>query len=228
MESKFPIKNHVEVMGIIQAEASFSHEVHGEKFYNTVIRSVRLSENADEIPILVSGRIWEMSGAQVGDCIQVKGQFRSYNSHEEDKNRLVLSVLAQEMEVIADPEGEEMKNSICLDGFLCKKPIYRTTPLGREITDVLVAVNRAYGKSDYIPCICWGKNARYAGGLAVGDRISLEGRIQSRCYKKKHSEDHVEDRVAYEVSVSRIEAVTDRETPETSPEPDVEKEVETD
>ena len=122
-----------------------------------------------------------------------------------------------------DEDEEYTKpNQIFLDGFICKKPVYRMTPLGREIADILLAVNRAYGKSDYIPCICWGRNARYAGSLEVGGHIQLWGRIQSRQYQKRVSEDEVVNRVAYEISVSKIECIED-EAPNEAPDKDTEE-----
>ena len=142
----------------------------------------------------------------------ITGQFRSFNRHEERKNRLVLSVFAREFEFVDDEEGENASNQIFLDGYICKEAIYRKTPLGREIADLLVAVNRSYGKSDYIPCICWGRNARFAAGFAVGSHVQIWGRIQSREYVKKINDEEVEQRIAYEVSVSKIDCVdeTDR------------------
>ena len=137
-----------------------------------------------------------------------RSQFRSYNKHEECKNRLVLSVFVREIEFVEDSEEveEDIKsNQIYLDGYICKEPIYRKTPLGREIADLLVAVNRSYGKSDYIPCICWGRNARFASGFEVGGHVQVWGRIQSREYVKKINEDEIEKRIAYEVSVSKID-----------------------
>ena len=137
-----------------------------------------------------------------------KGQFRSYNKHEENKNRLILSVFVREIEVIDAVDDKENKpNQIYLDGYICKEPIYRMTPLGREIADILLAVNRAYGKSDYIPCICWGRNARFAGKLAVGEHVAIWGRIQSREYQKKIGNDEIVNKVAYEVSVSKMECL---------------------
>ena len=137
--------------------------------------------------------------------VYVTGQFRSYNRHEEKKNRLVLSVFARELEFIEEEREEYKSNEIYLDGFVCKEPIYRKTPLGREIADLLIAVNRSYGKSDYIPCICWGRNARFASGFEVGNHVEIWGRIQSREYVKKISDSITEKRVAYEVSVSKVE-----------------------
>ena len=165
----------------------------------------RLSDSIDIIPLMVSERLLDVNGDYKGMYIVVNGQFRSYNRHEEKKNRLVLSVFVREMEFVDEiPEGEK-SNQIFLDGYICKNPIYRKTPLGREIADLLIAVNRSYGKSDYIPCICWGRNARFASGFEIGGHVQVYGRIQSREYVKKLSETEVEHRIAYEVSVSKIE-----------------------
>ena len=133
------------------------------------------------------------------------GLFLQTTRHEEKKNRLVLSVFARELEFIEEESDELKSNQIYLDGYICKEPIYRKTPLGREIADLLIAVNRSYGKSDYIPCICWGRNARFASGFEVGSHVEIWGRIQSREYVKKINENETEKRIAYEVSVSKIE-----------------------
>ena len=165
----------------------------------------RLSNFVDIIPVMVSERIVDVTENYDGRLIYVQGQFRSYNRHEEKKNRLVLSVFARELEFIEEESDELKSNQIYLDGYICKEPIYRKTPLGREIADLLIAVNRSYGKSDYIPCICWGRNARFASGFEVGSHVEIWGRIQSREYVKKINEDETEKRIAYEVSVSKIE-----------------------
>ena len=165
----------------------------------------RLSESSDVIPLMVSERLMDVTQDYKGCCLKASGQFRSYNRHEEKKNRLVLSVFVREVEFL-DVIAENAKtNQIFLDGFICKAPVYRKTPLGREIADLLLAVNRPYGKSDYIPCICWGRNARFASTFEVGARAQIWGRIQSREYVKKLSEEETEKRVAYEVSVSKLE-----------------------
>ena len=167
----------------------------------------RLSNYADTIPVMVSERLIDTQQSYIGQCIRVDGQFRSYNRHEEKKNRLVLSVFARELEFVSEiPEGER-SNQIFLDGYICKPPIYRKTPLGREIADLLIAVNRSYGKSDYIPCICWGRNARFASTFEVGGHVQVYGRIQSREYVKKLSETEAEHRIAYEISVSKVEYI---------------------
>ncbi len=196
-------------MGEIVGDFNFSHEIFGEGFYLVDMRVKRLSESYDVIPLMVSERLIDVSGDYKGMYVAVNGQFRSYNRHEERKNRLVLSVFAREIEFVDYVEESSKTNQIYLDGYICKEPIYRKTPLGREIADVLLAVNRPYGKSDYIPCICWGRNARYASSFRVGERCAVWGRIQSREYMKKLSESEVEKRVAFEVSVSKLELLED-------------------
>lgn len=167
----------------------------------------RLSESCDVIPLMISERLIDVTQDYRGKLIYATGQFRSYNRHEEKKNRLVLSIFIREYEFVEEEIGGAKSNQIFLDGFVCKEPVYRKTPLGREIADLLIAVNRSYGKSDYIPCICWGRNARYAAGFEVGSRLQIHGRIQSREYVKKISEDEIEKRIAYEVSVSKVDYV---------------------
>ena len=197
--------NQVSIVGEIISDFQYSHEVYGEGFYMVEVAVSRLSNFSDYIPLMISERLIDTSQSYIGQKVYVTGQFRSYNRHEELKNRLVLSVFVREIEFIEE-ETEEMKsNQILLDGYICKDPIYRKTPLGREIADLLVAVNRSYGKSDYIPCICWGRNARFAARFEVGVHVQIWGRIQSREYVKRLNEDEVEKRTAYEVSVSKIE-----------------------
>ena len=187
----------------------FRHEVYGESFYFVDLAVKRMSETIDYLPLLISEYLIDVNTNHIGEIIHVTGQFRSYNRHEELKNRLVLSVFVREIEFIEE-ETEEMKsNQIILDGYICKDPIYRKTPLGREITDLLVAVNRSYSKSDYIPCICWSRNARHASGLPLGTHLKITGRIQSRDYIKHHSNGEEEERRAYEISASRIEVISD-------------------
>ena len=171
------------------------------------IRVERLSDSEDLIPVMVSERLLDVTKDYKGLKIEVVGQFRSYNRHEEKKNKLVLSVFAREIDFVDEMPENSKTNQIFLDGFICKPPIYRRTPLGREIADILLAVNRPYGKSDYIPCICWGRNARFAGTFQVGSRCLVWGRIQSREYVKKLGEGEMEKRIAYEVSVSKLETV---------------------
>lgn len=202
-------ENKVTLVGTITEEFQFDHELYGEEFYMTKVTVERESGTSDIIPIMVSERLVDVKENWTGQFVRIAGQFRSYNKHEENRNKLVLSVFAREFEVWEDDGTIRPieENSIFLDGCICKEPTYRKTPLGREITDVLLAVNRPYGKSDYIPCILWGRNARYASNFGVGDRIQVRGRIQSREYFKKISEDEFETRVAYEVSVQKFKEV---------------------
>ena len=205
MADKILENNQVSIVGEIISDFQYSHEVYGEGFYMVEVAVSRLSNFSDYIPLMISERLIDTSQSYIGQKVYVTGQFRSYNRHEELKNRLVLSVFVREIEFIEE-ETEEMKsNQILLDGYICKDPIYRKTPLGREIADLLVAVNRSYGKSDCIPCICWGRNARFAARFEVGVHVQIWGRIQSREYVKRLNEDEVEKRTAYEVSVSKIE-----------------------
>lgn len=205
MTDKVFDNNQVSIAGEVVSEFTFSHDVFGEGFYLLDILVHRLSDSYDLIPVMISERLIDVKQDYRGKYAEILGQFRSYNRHEESKNKLVLSVFAREVK-ISDELGENVKpNYIFLDGYVCKPPIYRKTPLGREIADILLAVNRPYGKSDYIPCISWGRNARYAEGFAVGGHVQIWGRIQSREYQKKVSETEFEKRVAFEVSVSKME-----------------------
>ena len=168
-----------------------------------------IENNQVTIMGMISERLIDVTQDYTGEFLMVTGQFRSYNRHEEQKNRLVLSVFAREAEFIDEEPDGAKTNTILLDGYICKLPVYRKTPLGREIADLLLAVNRPYGKSDYIPCICWGRNARFASTFQVGEHVQLIGRIQSREYMKKLSETETEKRTAYEVSVSKLECCED-------------------
>ena len=207
MADKIMENNQVEIMGRIASEFVFSHQVFGEGFYLVDVLVKRLSDSEDRIPVMISERLMDITQDYIGEYIHVIGQFRSYNRHEEKRNRLVLSVFARELSFVEE-EDETMKtNQIFLDGYICKPPVYRKTPLGREIADLLLAVNRPYGKSDYIPCICWGRNARFASAFQVGGHVMIWGRIQSREYIKRLSEEESEKRTAYEVSVSKLEYV---------------------
>ena len=205
MADKIIENNQVEIMGKIASRFTFSHQVFGEGFYLVDVMVKRLSESQDIIPVMVSERLVDVSQDYQGEWICISGQFRSYNRHEEKKNRLVLSVFARELSFVEEEDDSVKSNQIYLDGYICKPPVYRKTPLGREIADLLIAVNRPYGKSDYIPCICWGRNARYASAFAVGGHVLIWGRIQSREYMKRLSETEMEKRTAYEVSVSKLE-----------------------
>ena len=205
MTDKVIENNRVTIVGEVVSEFEFSHEVYGEGFYTLNISVNRLSDSVDIIPLMISERLVDVTEDLRGVIIEASGQFRSYNRHEENKNRLMLSIFVRELQLYDNYEEENSTNQIFLDGYICKPAIYRRTPLGREIADVLIAVNRPYGKSDSIPCIAWGRNARFAAGFEVGSHIQIYGRIQSREYVKKISEDECERRTAYEVSVSKIE-----------------------
>ena len=197
--------NMVTISGKIVSNLEFSHEVYGEGFYNFMLEVPRLSESSDIIPVTVSERLIAKDKPEMGDLVGIEGQFRSYNSYNNEGNKLVLTVFAREIEILRDETRVKNPNQIYLNGYVCKKPIYRTTPFGREITDILLAVNRPYNKSDYIPCIAWGRNARYSESLQVGDNVKIWGRIQSREYQKKLESGEVLTKVAYEVSISKME-----------------------
>ena len=207
MADKVIENNQVSIIGKVVSGFTFSHEVFGEGFYMVELSVKRLSDSSDRIPVMISERLIDVAQDYQGEYIQVEGQFRSYNRHEEKKNRLVLSVFAREVSFVEEADDKVRSNQIFLDGFVCKPTVYRKTPLGREIADMLIAVNRPYGKSDYIPCICWGRNARFASGFEVGSRVQIWGRIQSREYMKRLEGELTERRTAYEVSISKLELV---------------------
>ncbi len=205
--------NKVTLSGEIVRNFEFNHKVYGEGFYTAMLATERLGGQKDIIPIMVSDRLVDVKTDWIGVNVDISGQLRSYNKHEGNKNHLILSVFATGFGVhIEEFDGDfESKNHISLDGYICKKPTYRKTPLRREIADILLAVNRQYGKSDYVPMICWGRNARFAGGLEVGTRLRIEGRIQSREYQKQIEDGVYETRTAYEVSVSKLIVVEETE-----------------
>ncbi len=207
MADKAMDNNQVTIVGTVDSEFTYSHEVFGEGFYMLEVVVSRLSHMEDRIPLMVSERLVDVKESCMGKIVEVHGQFRSYNKHEEGRNRLILSVFVREFSFVGKEGTLTRPNSIYLDGYICKPPVYRMTPLGREIADLLMAVNRPYGKSDYLPCICWGRNARFAGKFEVGTHIHLWGRIQSRTYQKRLEDDVVEKRTAYEISVNKIECV---------------------
>jgi single-stranded DNA-binding protein len=192
--------NKVYLTGKIVTTPEFSHEVFGEGFYEMKLEVSRLSDQTDLIPVTISERLIEDNVLEVGKEVSIIGQFRSYNKLEGVKSKLMLTVFVRE---INGEEGAPV-NQIELNGYICKPPVYRTTPFKREICDILVAVNRAYNKSDYIPCIAWGRNARFIKNCAVGERVKLSGRIQSREYQKQLPDGTVTTRIAYEVSVNKI------------------------
>ena len=196
--------NVVNLKGELEDKLELSHEIFGEKFYSTKIKINRLSNSYDILPMTISERLLQDIDFENEKLVSVVGQLRSYNKNVDNKNKLVLTVFVREIKPIIEVDTKD-PNSIFLDGYICKVPIYRKTPLGREIADLLLAVNRPYGKSDYIPCICWGRNARFAESFVIGGHIQLWGRIQSREYQKKIDDNEYEKRIAYEVSVSKME-----------------------
>ncbi len=213
MVTNFLENNHLVLIGKVCSEKTFSHEIYGEKFYIFDLEVPRLSKAVDVIPITVSERLITNIDIEVGKELAIEGQFRSYNSYENEKNRLILTVFAKDIsEVVEEETSEEeekkkVSNEVTLIGYVCKKPIYRQTPFDREIADILLAVNRAYNKSDYIPCIAWGRNARFCQNIEVGTEVKILGRVQSRKYEKKFEDGTSETRVAYEVSVSSMEII---------------------
>ncbi len=193
--------NRVYLCGKIASKPQFSHEVYGEGFFDVDVDVERLSSQFDRIPITISERLMSTTKFEIGNIVALYGQFRSYNKLVDGKSKLLLTVFVREL---VAPIENQNSNIIELMGYLCKPPIYRTTPFKREICDCLIAVNRAYNKSDYLPCIMWGRNARFVSGLNVGERLYLTGRIQSRIYQKKVDDSLLVDKVAYEVSVSKL------------------------
>ena len=200
------LNNKVTIAGEVMSPYVYNHEVMGEKFYTTVVKSERLSGTMDLIPVMISERLISPTMDDTGAFAEISGEFRSYD--DKTNRKLILSVFANDISFLEDVKNV---NDIELVGFICKEPIYRTTPLGREISDVVLAVNRPYGKSDYIPCIVWGRNARFAENLSVGTKLKLRGRIQSREYYKK-IDNEFETRTAFEMSVSSLEVLEDAES----------------
>lgn len=197
--------NSISIRGIIVRDKELSHEFYGEKFYEYLVSVERLSGSYDIIPVIISEKIIT-DNLKVGNEVSIVGQFRSYNKIEEDRSHLMLSVFARD---IVEPDYSQNSNQITLRGFVCKTPIYRMTPFKREICDIMLAVNRAYGKSDYIPVITWGRNAKYCSNFKVGEKIEVKGRIQSREYQKKLPDGTIENRVAYEVSVISVSKMSE-------------------
>ena len=228
MNTNYSENNHIILVGKVTREKTFSHEIYGESFYTFNVEVPRLSQNSDIIPITVSERLITDFDLSIGKEIVIDGQFRSYNTYENERSRLVLTVFAKEIsekvEVEEEDEKDSISNEVTLIGYICKKPIYRKTPFGREIADVLLAVNRAYNKSDYIPCIAWGRNARFCENLAVGTAVKVVGRVQSRAYEKKYEDGTVETRIAYEVSVGSMEVI-EKKDDEVTPEQEEEQAV---
>ena len=218
MDTNYLENNYLTLVGRVTGEKKFSHEIYGERFFIFNLSIARLSGNADIIPITVSERLITDEMLQEGKKILVKGQFRSYNSYENERNKLILTVFAKDVIEVEENEEdsdivkkESITNEVVLIGFICKKPIYRQTPFGREIADILLAVNRAYNKSDYIPCIAWGRNASFSQNLELGTKVKVVGRVQSREYEKKYEDGTSEVKVAYEVSIGSLEIVEENE-----------------
>ena len=220
MDTNYLENNYLTLVGKVTGEKRFSHEIYGESFYIFNLSIDRLSGNADIIPVTVSERLIKDDMLQEGKTLLVKGQFRSYNSYDSGRNRLILTVFTKDIMEIEEKEDQEeneivkkdiITNEVVLIGYICKKPIYRQTPFGREISDILLAVNRAYNKSDYIPCIAWGRTARFCQDLEVGVQVKIVGRVQSRIYEKKFEDGTVEQRVAYEVSVGSLEVIEEND-----------------
>ena len=216
MDTNYLENNYLTLVGKVTGEKRFSHEIYGERFYTFNLAIPRLSGNADIIPVTTSERLITDEMLTEGNKLLIKGQFRSYNSYENEKNKLVLTVFAKDVQEVEESEAEEENeiakkemttNEVVLIGYVCKKPIYRQTPFGREIADLLLAVNRAYNKSDYIPTIAWGRNARFCQNLEIGTQVKIVGRVQSRMYEKKYEDGTVEQKVAYEVSICSLELI---------------------
>ena len=211
MNTNYDDNNHIILLGKVTSEKRFTHEIYGEKFFVFDLSVPRLSGSADVIPVTISERLLTNQDIEIGNKLEIEGQFRSYNSYMPGRNKLVLTVFTKDIRFLENLEDEiiagkdVISNEVTLDGFLCKKPIYRKTPFGREIADILLAVNRGYNKSDYIPCIAWGRNARFCENMPVGTEVKIVGRVQSRAYEKKYEDGTVENKVAYEVSVSSLE-----------------------
>lgn len=219
MNTNYADNNHLILMGKVTSEKRFSHEIYGECFYIFDLEVPRLSDTSDIIPVTISERLIQDEKMLVGSKVLIRGQFRSYNSYENEKNKLILTVFAKDIfyeeEIEEQLESEESKdqtsNEVILTGYICKKPIYRQTPFGREIADLLLAVNRAYNKSDYIPAIAWGRTARFCQNLEVGTEVKVTGRVQSRSYEKKFEDGTTITKVAYEVSIGSLEVIDEKE-----------------
>ena len=215
MNTNYLENNHLLLVGKVTSDKKFSHEIYGESFYIFDLEVARLSGNSDIIPITISERLILEKELEIGDKVAIEGQFRSYNSYENEKNRLILTVFAKDIKYLSEEDeensSEKVSNEVTLIGYICKKPIYRQTPFGREISDILLAVNRAYNKSDYIPAIAWGRNARFCQNIEVGTKVKITGRVQSRNYEKKFEDGTIQTRTAYEVSIRSLEIVNEEE-----------------
>jgi len=218
LDTNYSDNNHLVLVGKVTSDKRFSHETYGEKFYIFDMEVPRLSDTTDIIPVTASERILNDELLTIGNKLIIKGQFRSYNSYENERSKLILTVFAKDIlkeDDLSEEELEETKrtsNEVTLVGYICKTPIYRQTPFGREIADVLLAVNRAYNKSDYIPSIAWGRNARFCQNLPTGTEVKVIGRVQSRNYEKKHEDGTIEQRVAYEVTIASLQVINEEDT----------------
>lgn len=219
MDTNYSENNQLVLVGKVTSEKRFSHEIYGESFYIFDMEVPRLSDAQDVIPVTISERLIPEGTLEIGKKVLIKGQFRSYNSFENEKNKLILTVFAKDIffedeienEINNEENKEVVSNEVILTGYICKKPIYRQTPFGREIADLLLAVNRAYNKSDYIPAIAWGRTARFCQNLEVGTEVRVTGRVQSRTYEKKFEDGTSQTRVAYEVSIGSLEVISEKE-----------------
>ena len=192
--------NHIELIGALASAPVFSHDNHGRRFYSFTMEVARLSGTTDTLPILASAELLSQTEAAEGSSLKITGQIRSFNNRASDGRRLIISVLAETIEVCNAPHD----NQVRLSGIICKEPTYRRTPLGREICDIMLAVNRPYHRADYLPCILWGRAAQEAAAWKVGTSVTLNGRLQSRAYIKL-VDGNPEQRTAYEVSVISAE-----------------------
>lgn len=197
----------VRLSGRVLNEPVFNHKTYGEAFYMIVLGIFRRSGYEDKIRLIVSEKILRGRSPRKSELLEVSGQIRTYNRETEGRSKLEVTVFVREM-AYRKEAGFEYENSVSIEGFICKAPIRRTSPLGREICDLMIAVNRMYNKSDYIPCIAWGRNASYCESLNVGDKVYIEGRIQSREYRKYTEDGQQEIRTAYEVSAVKAELIS--------------------
>ena len=193
------VRNLVQLRGEAIEEPALSHENHGQRFYRFLLSVRRLSGQADHLPVIATGEQLQPLLPLSGRRLAVEGQLRSFNNKSGQGSRLVISVLARSLA----PTQEEDQNDILLSGVICKPPVLRRTPLGRCISDMMLAVNRRYGRADYLPCIAWGQVAMVTGHIAVGDTLAREGRVQSRIYTKV-TDWGAEERTAYEVSIMHL------------------------
>ncbi len=209
MQYELKDNNIINLKGKILSECKFDHEVYDESFYTFFVETNRLSDSVDILPVTISKKLIDSNLLRIGNYVEISGQIRSYNGFYDNKNKLILTVFVRDIKQLSETEPQNKNpNQVTLNGYICKKPIYRTTPFGREITDILLAVNRAYNKSDYIPCISWGRNAIFANKLNIGENLLISGRMQSRIYQKKLENGEVEEKTAYEVSISKLEVLS--------------------